>query len=83
MTLREEFENEIKSTKGGVSVLFEARNQQYIEWLESRCKEVSKLVSNGEMLRTVLQKLLEGNMCSHVGDEMIEEVLETTKTERE
>ncbi len=40
MTLREEFESSMKNAKGGISLLFEVRNNQYIEWLES---ELSKL----------------------------------------
>ena len=36
LTLREQFEREIKNSKGGLSALFETRNQQYIEWLESK-----------------------------------------------
>lgn len=40
MTLREEFENTMKNAKGGISLLFEVRNSQYIEWLEN---ELSKL----------------------------------------
>ncbi len=41
MTLREEFENEIKANKGGISVLFETSNQHYIEWLECKVKNLS------------------------------------------
>jgi DNA-binding SARP family transcriptional activator len=38
MTLREEFENEVKNNKGGISVLFETSNQHYIDWLENKVK---------------------------------------------
>ena len=41
MTLREEFENEIKTNKSGISVLFETSNQHYIEWLECKVKNLS------------------------------------------
>lgn len=41
MTLREEFENEIKTNKGGISVLFETSNKYYIEWLECKVKNLS------------------------------------------
>lgn len=36
MTLRQEFENEIKATKGTVEFLFETDNQHYIAWLERK-----------------------------------------------
>jgi len=41
MTLREEFENEVKTNKGGISLLFETSNQHYIEWLECKVKNLS------------------------------------------
>lgn len=41
MILREEFENEIKTKKGGISILFETSNQHYIEWLECKVKNLS------------------------------------------
>lgn len=42
MTLREEFENEVKNNKGGISVLFETSNQHYIDWLENKVKALSQ-----------------------------------------
>lgn len=46
MTLREEFETEIKTNKDGISVLFETSNQQYIEWLERKVKNLSSIILN-------------------------------------
>lgn len=42
MTLREEFENEVKSNKEGISVLFETSNQHYIDWLENKVKTLNQ-----------------------------------------
>lgn len=45
MTLREEFESEVKKNNKGISVyliLFETSNQHYIEWLECKIKNVLK-----------------------------------------
>jgi|LakMenEpi03Aug12_release.lakeMendotaPanAssembly.Ray.scaffolds.fasta_scaffold5319237_2 hypothetical protein len=36
MTLRQQFENEIKAPKGTVEFLFESDNQNYITWLERK-----------------------------------------------
>ena len=41
MTLREEFENEIKAKEGGISRLFETSNEHYIKWLEYKIKNMS------------------------------------------
>jgi hypothetical protein len=81
MTLREQFENEIKSDKGGVSVSFEARNQQYIKWLEDKVQSLStdrqsiitkeeifkaeKMLSKIQELNIALQELREKNIRSH------------------
>lgn len=47
MTLREEFENEVKNSKGGISILFETSNQHYIDWLENRIKALSQHTVSG------------------------------------
>lgn len=41
MTLREEFENEIKNKKD-IERLFETSNKKYIEWLEVRINNLGK-----------------------------------------
>lgn len=56
MTLKEEFENEIKINNGGISVLFETSNQKYIEWLESKVKNLS---SNTVLVVPLLKKYSE------------------------
>ena len=36
MTLREQFEDEVKHEFGGVELLFELSNEKYIQWLENK-----------------------------------------------
>lgn len=42
MTLREEFENEVKTGKSNLEILFETNAQNYIDWLEKRIKGEEK-----------------------------------------
>jgi len=60
MTLREEFEDTVKTEKGGISVLFETSNQHYIEWLEN---QINKL----------RQDAVQGRFCSEEEIETLKE----------
>jgi hypothetical protein len=39
MTLREEFENEIKSKSNGIELLFKTSSEKYIKWLEQKVEQ--------------------------------------------
>lgn len=53
MTLREEFENEVRKTKTLATVLFETSNKYYIEWLEAKVKALR------------LDTVISSELCSH------------------
>ena len=43
MTLKEEFEIEVKTKTNRINLLFETSNQKYINWLESKINKGQKL----------------------------------------
>jgi hypothetical protein len=49
----------------------------YVNWLEAQIKalRIHDVSGRSEQLKALLEKLLENNMCSHAGDELIEEAL--------
>lgn len=67
MTLREEFENEVKNNKGGISVLFETSNQHYIDWLENKVKGNGVLADVMAMLPSIDDAgVIAANVASNV-----------------
>jgi len=43
MTLKEEFEIEVKTKTNGINLMFETSNQKYIDWLEDKINKGRKL----------------------------------------
>lgn len=78
MTLREEFEKEVKNSKGGISVLFETSNQHYIEWLEAKIKALSQhdVIQRSEQLPCEHRSYRQGHspfvpcICNDCGEEL-------------
>jgi hypothetical protein len=48
MTLREEFQNEMKIKHQGVKLLFETRSNKYIEWLEAKIEQPKPTYKAGD-----------------------------------
>ena len=67
MTLRQEFENEIKATKGTVEFLFETDNQHYIAWLERRIMENDKTSQETNSVNNMMD-LKKGDKVTILGD---------------
>ena len=42
MTLREEFEKELKAKNKGIELLFETSSKKYIEWLEGKINNTTE-----------------------------------------
>ena len=47
----------------------------YLKWVENKALTIPLVVGRSEQLKALLETLLNENMCSVVGDELIEEAL--------
>jgi hypothetical protein len=70
MTLREEFENEVRKTKTLAHVLFETSNQYYIAWLEAKIKALHQpnVISSELCLHNYIPYNSWREECKNCGD---------------